>query len=134
MRIYATKSELQILNVLWNAGAPLTRSEILERSEGEKTWKDNSIHILLNGMLKKGLVEEAGFTRSGKVWGRLYGAAVTPEEQYRDLFLSPVLDPVTVFGILLERQDTDTRTLDKLQDALAAARARQENGSARPDV
>ena len=40
-----TKSELEIMNVLWDAGRPLTRGEILELSV-DKKWKDNSIHIL----------------------------------------------------------------------------------------
>ena len=47
-----TKSELEVMNVLWKAERPLSRSEIIEQST-DKTWKDNSIHILLNGMLKK---------------------------------------------------------------------------------
>ena len=45
-----TKSEMQIMDVLWEAAAPLSRADLLERSE-EKTWKDSSVHILLNGML-----------------------------------------------------------------------------------
>ena len=36
-----TKSELEIMNVLWNAERPLTRSDILNLSSG-KSWKDNS--------------------------------------------------------------------------------------------
>ena len=45
-----TRSELEIMDVLWEAGEPLSRSDLLERSQ-EKSWKDSSIHILLNGML-----------------------------------------------------------------------------------
>lgn len=78
-----TKSELEIMNVLWKAERPLSRGDILSLSEN-KTWKDNSIHILLNGMLKKNAIQEAGFARSGKVWGRLYAPAVTIEEYYAE--------------------------------------------------
>ena len=63
-----TKSELEIMNVLWKAERPLSRADILNLSE-DKTWKENSIHILLNGMLKKGAIREDGFARSGKVCG-----------------------------------------------------------------
>ena len=42
-----TKSELEIMNVIWDAKRPLTRGEILDLSV-DKKWKDNSIHILLN--------------------------------------------------------------------------------------
>ena len=55
-----TKSEMQIMDVLWGSDAPLSRSDLLERSE-EKTWKDSSVHILLNGLLAKGAIREAGF-------------------------------------------------------------------------
>lgn len=48
-----TKSELEIMNVIWDAKRPLTRGEILDLSV-DKKWKDNSIHILLNRLLEKG--------------------------------------------------------------------------------
>ena len=52
MKYDVTNSEHEILQVMWKAGRPLSRAEILKLST-EKTWKDNSIHILLNGMLDK---------------------------------------------------------------------------------
>ena len=54
-----TKSELEVMNVLWQANRPLSRSEILTLSTS-KTWKDSSIHILLNGLLNKNAIKEAG--------------------------------------------------------------------------
>ena len=57
-----TRSELEIMDVLWAAEQPLSRSDLLEDSQ-EKTWKDSSVHILLNGMLQKGVIREAGFDR-----------------------------------------------------------------------
>ena len=47
-----TKSELEIMDVMWASEVPLSRSDLLERSE-EKSWKDSSVHILLNGLLQK---------------------------------------------------------------------------------
>ena len=82
-----TKNELEILRVLWEVGIPLHRGGILENSK-EKTWKDSSIHILLNKMMEKGLLKESGFSRSGKVWARLYAPAFTVEEYYISLFNS----------------------------------------------
>ena len=78
-----TKSELEIMNVIWRADRPLTRGEILEKSV-DKTWKDNSIHILLNRLLAKGAVVENGFARSGKSYGRLYEAAISGEDYYAE--------------------------------------------------
>ena len=78
-----TKSELEIMNVIWRAGRPLTRGEILDLSV-DKNWKDNSIHILLNRLLAKGALAESGFARSGKSYGRLYEAKLTGEEYYAE--------------------------------------------------
>ena len=45
-----TKSEMEIMDVLWAEQTPLSRADLLERGE-EKTWKDSSVHILLNSRL-----------------------------------------------------------------------------------
>ena len=63
-----TKSELEIMEVLWAADEPLCRADIIARSQ-DKTWKDSSVHILLNSMLKKEAIQEAGFVRRGeRIW------------------------------------------------------------------
>ena len=59
VRMELTKSEMEIMDVLWESSQPLSRSDLLERSK-EKTWKDSSVHILLNGLLQKGAIREAG--------------------------------------------------------------------------
>ena len=121
MRYHVTKSELEILNVLWKADKPLSRSEILEKSEN-KTWKDNSIHILLNGLLKKELIKEDGFTRSGKVWGRLYAPTFTVEEYYMDMLCSgPKLDPVHFLNLIFERGNPDPETIKNMEEIIQNA-------------
>lgn len=124
MEYHITKSELEILNVLWKAGVPLSRADILEQST-EKTWKDNSIHILLNGMLKKGIIHEAGFKRSGKVWGRLYEPAITVEDYYADQFKSGIApDPVKLLQKLID-DNPDPVMLRQMEDILAVAKKAQ---------
>lgn len=76
-----TRSEMEIMDVLWEAGEPLSRSDLLERSR-EKSWKDSSIHILLNGMLQKDLIREAGFVKRGKTYGRTFLPTMTREEYF----------------------------------------------------
>ncbi len=78
-----TKSELEIMNVFWDVERPLTRGEILELSS-DKKWKDNSIHILLNRLMAKGALEENGFARSGKSYGRMYRAVLSGEDYYAE--------------------------------------------------
>ena len=76
-----TKSELEVMNVLWSEGRPLSRNDIITLSV-DKSWKDSSIHILLNGLLKKEAIKEAGFIKCGKTYGRLYEANISCEEYY----------------------------------------------------
>ena len=40
-----TRSEMEIMDVLWDAGQPLSRADLLERAE-EKTWKDRLEHTM----------------------------------------------------------------------------------------
>ena len=114
-----TKSELEIMNVLWNAERPLTRSDILSLSEG-KSWKDNSIHILLNGLLKKDAIREDGFARSGKVWGRLYAPNISIDEYYEEnVFSQSNLETVPrLFSALLNRSDLTPEILEQMRGIL----------------
>lgn len=81
MQYNITTSELEILNTLWDAGGALSREKIVNYHL-QKTWKDSSVHILLNGLMKKGYVQEAGFERCGKTFGRTYAPTLTAEEYY----------------------------------------------------
>ena len=74
-----TRSELEIMDVLWAAECPLSRADLLERSQ-EKNWKDSSIHILLNGLLQKEAIREAGFVKRSKTYGRTFLPTMTREE------------------------------------------------------
>ena len=76
-----TKSEMEIMDVLWAAEAPLSRADLLARSE-EKTWKDSSVHILLNGLLQKEAIREAGLVKRSKTYGRVFAPTLTREEYF----------------------------------------------------
>lgn len=75
------KNEIEVMDVFWGVGRPLSRAELLNLSV-DKSWQSNSVHILLNNLLKKGALREAGFARSGKTYGRTFEAALTCEEYY----------------------------------------------------
>ena len=79
--VYLTKNELEIMDVLWEQGRPLSRGELLSLPEN-KTWMDSSIHILLNSLLRKGAIREAGYAKCGKTSGRVYEAALSCAEYY----------------------------------------------------
>ena len=74
-----TKSESEIMELLWREKRPLSRSEIIELTP-ERTWKPASIHILLNSMLEKGAIEVAGFIQSTKNYARTFTPTLAPDE------------------------------------------------------
>ena len=109
--MYLTKNEIEIMDVLWKEGRPLARGEILSLSEN-KTWMDSSVHVLLNSMLKKGAIVEAGFVKCGKTCGRVYQAALSCEEYYASTFDStkrvPSFPKLLSAYIAKEGMDMDT--------------------------
>ena len=74
-----TNSEKQILEVLWDEEKPLTSSEIVGVSD-DRTWKASSVHLLLNSLLNKDLVEVAGFKKTTKNYARTFQPTMTREE------------------------------------------------------
>lgn len=111
-----TKSEMQIMDVLWGSDAPLSRSDLLERSE-EKTWKDSSVHILLNGLLAKEAIREAGFVKRSKTFGRTFIPALTREEYFAKTVFSHTHKPdfVGLVAALLQRPDLSSEELNRVE-------------------
>ena len=107
-----TKSEMEIMDVLWASSKPLSRSDLLERSE-EKTWKDSSVHILLNGLVKR-----------SKTYGRTFEPTLTREEYFASTIFSHRHKPeiVELFAALLKREDI---TQDQLVQIAALVEARK---------
>lgn len=97
-----TDSEKQVLELLWDK-APLTSSEIVELCEN-RIWKASYIHILINSLLKKEMIQIAGFKKTTKNYARTFEATVTREE----------------YSILQVKQEqkTTSRTISKLFTAL----------------
>ncbi len=111
-----TKSEMQIMDVLWASEVPLSRSDLLERSE-EKSWKDSSVHILLNGLLQKDAIREAGMVKRSKTYGRTFAPTMTREEYFAATIFSHRHKPeiVALFAALLEREDISEGELDQIE-------------------
>lgn len=113
-----TKSEMEIMDVFWAAEEPLSRSDLLEQKE--KSWKDSSVHILLNGLLQKEAIREAGFVRRSKTYGRTFSPTLTREEYFATTIFSHRYKPEMegLFQALLSRPEVTAQTLDKLQTLL----------------
>ena len=113
-----TKSELEIMDVMWEGGVPMSRADLLAHSE-EKTWKDSSVHILLNGLLQKGAIQEAGLVKRIKTYGRVFTPTMTREEYFANTIFSHRHKPqiVGLFAALLQREEVtaeDRQTLAEL--------------------
>lgn len=115
-----TRSEMEIMDVFWQAEVPLSRSDLLERS-AEKTWKDSSVHILLNGMLQKGVIREEGFVKRSKTYGRTFVPTLTREEYYARTAYSHRHKPqiVGLIAALLDREDITPEELAQIKALVA---------------
>ena len=110
-----TKSEMQIMVVLWASDTPLSRADLLERSE-DKSWKDSSVHILLNGLLRKGAIREVGFVKRSKTYGRTFAPTLTREEYFATTIFSHRHKPeiIGLFRALLSREDITDQQLERI--------------------
>ena len=110
-----TRSEMEIMDVLWESDKPMSRADLLARSE-EKTWKDSSVHILLNGLLQKGAIREAGLVKRSKTFGRVFSPTLTREEYFARTIFCHRRKPeiVGLFAALLSREDITDEELAQI--------------------
>ena len=119
-----TRSEMEIMDVMWESGVPMSRADLLARSE-EKTWKDSSVHILLNGLLQKGAIQEAGLVKRIKTYGRVFVPTMTREEYFATTIFCHRYKPeiVGLFDALLKRSDISPEDLDAIEKLIQKKRA-----------
>ena len=82
-----TKSEKQIMDLLWSVDDPLSCTEIVEMS-GEKTWKDSYVHSLIKSLMKKEMVEIAAFELISRSYARKFKPKLTKEQYFLREYLS----------------------------------------------
>lgn len=111
--------EIEFMEILWNAKKPLSGSEIVKASV-DKTWKDSSIHILINSLLKKCAIREAGFVRTGKGYGRTFEAVETREQYYAELVvdIANKTSLSSLFSALTSSEYVSEDTIEELERIL----------------
>ena len=72
--------ELDILNILWNSGVPMTSSDIVNAGNG---LSQSTVQAVLRKLLNANLVKVSGITHSGNVLSRQY----EPEASSKDIIL-----------------------------------------------
>lgn len=114
-----TKSEMEIMDVLWEAEKPVSRADLLARAQ-DKTWKDSSVHILLNGLLNKGAIREAGLIKRSKTYGRVFTPTMTREEYFAQTIFSHRNKPqvVGLVRALLEQQSFSREELEQISEMI----------------
>lgn len=117
-----TKSEHEIMSLLWHVDKPLTASEIIEQST-DKTWKDSYIHLLINSLLDKEMIRAEGFAKTTKNYARTFLAAVSEEEyavrqitEKKGLDMSSV---VSIVSALIDQAEDRPALIDALENMLA---------------
>ena len=119
-----TKSEMEIMDVLWEKKVPMSCSDLLASSE-EKSWKDSSVHILLNGLLQKEAIREAGLVKRSKTYGRLFVTTMTREEYFANTIFSHRYKPQIqgLFAALLNRPEITTQDLEAVSHMIQEKKA-----------
>ena len=90
MKTRLTKSEFAVMEVLWYEGEELTSAEIIQKSK-EREWKDSSIHLIINSLLRKKVVTVAGFKKTTKNYARTF----VPVETREQFLVGQIIDDKT---------------------------------------
>ena len=120
-----TKSEHEIMNLLWHVDKPLTASEIIEQST-DKTWKDSYIHLLINSLLDKEMIRAEGFAKTTKNYARTFAAAVSEEtyavQQIAGQKPLSTLSVVSIVSALIDQAADQAALIDALEAMLVEKR------------
>lgn len=90
MKTRLTKSEFAVMEVLWDEEEELTSAEIIQKSK-EREWKDSSIHLIINSLLRKKVVTVAGLKKTTKNYARTF----VPVETREQFLVGQIIDDKT---------------------------------------
>lgn len=117
-----TESELQIMELFWNSEKPLSNPDILKGSPADKTWKDNSIFIMIQTLQKKDAIKEIGAIKGEKgKYLRLFEPTLTRQEYYSSQLTGNFnsKDIPLLFSTLVKDADLSLETITELENILS---------------
>ena len=122
-----SENELAVMTALWSGDGTLSRPEILRRIT-KTNWNPNSIHLVLNNLIKKGFVQAGDLARCGQSYGRTYRAMRTRGEYAAALALEASEGPeearvLDVMNAIVRREGVGEETLRQLEALVARRRA-----------
>lgn len=114
------ESEAEIMDALWSSGEAMSSAALLEATP-ERSWKERSIFAILDGLLKKGLIYEAGFVRRGKTIARTFAPTMTYPDflanEAKSVSHKPTL--TALVSAFLNSADVTEQTLSELEAIIA---------------
>ncbi len=117
--MYLTQIELEVMQTFWKCNKSLSLSELIEYSP-QKKWKNRSSFSIINGLMKKGLLIEDGYTHSGKTIARTFKPTISYTEfmidQY-DMFDGKISVP-KLFAHLLGNCTIDSNDIKELENII----------------
>lgn len=119
-----SRREMDIMNILWNAGKPLTASGIAQHEEGLSI---NTVQVVLKNLLKKSFIRVADIVYSGTVLSRAYEPMMGHADYISDEVLENEGLSQDVVTALLEKE-TSLEMLDKLEVILQKRRRELQEG------
>lgn len=126
-----SENEEQILETMWRLKRPLARSEIINLTEN-KTWKESSIHILLNRLLEKGAIQVHDIVKTSTNFGRSYKPTFTRTEyklaRLKGAFesINPSREEATQFlSFMVDSKKISPEDLSELEKELEAEENRE---------
>ncbi len=122
------QSEMEILEALWGSQEPLSSAALIDAIPQRK-WKERSIFAILDGLLKKDLIYEAGFVRRGKTIARTFAPTMTYSDFLaKQMAQSPNRPALpTLMSAFLNVEDVTQETLDELEALIAERKAELRN-------
>ena len=119
-----TKSEEEIMYLLWDLDEPLTSSEIVKKAVN-KTWKKSYINLLINSLLKKDMIKVVGVKQMTKNYARTFVPTMTKDAHaIKQISARPNFadsDIPTLFSELIERTESSD-VFDELEALLKKRR------------
>ena len=90
--------ELDVLNILWKSGKPMTSTDIVNEMRG---LTQSTVIAVLSKLLGDNLVEVCGVTHSGKVLSRTY----RPTEESREVIMNNFATDYANFKNVISQSD-----------------------------
>lgn len=124
--MYLRQSEAEIMDALWKNQEPMSSAALIEAIPQRK-WKERSIFAILDGLLKKELIYEAGFVRRGKTIARTF----SPVMSYSEFIAKQVSEAGSLYkptvpalmSAFLDAEDVTEDTLAELESLITQRKA-----------